>query len=106
MDDITKLHICAWCQKEIPAVDQAIKHLHTKGMKLSHGMCRQHLINWYKQFGKELPPATTEEGCPNLHERPDLVQGYIELAQKNGQQNPLEEQLRKDRLQKLANIKK
>ncbi len=87
MDNILKLSVCAWCQSEIPAVDRAIKYLDkTKGTKLSHGMCFNHLANVYKQLGKEAPTNVPDEGaCPNLHERPDLVKGYIELAQIYGQ---------------------
>ena len=98
--------ICAWCQKEFPSVDSAVKKEHPLGrITFSHGVCNRHFT---KEMSQYLPPdklkASIEKmdregkGAPDLAEHPELVQAY-------SQGNFLPQQPLKERLQKLANIK-
>jgi hypothetical protein len=99
--------ICAWCQKQFLTVDSAVKKESSLGrIRFNHGMCERH-------FKEEMAPLLSpdkiklslekvyKEGklAPDLAENPELVQTY-------SQGNFLPQQSLKERLQKLANIKK
>jgi hypothetical protein len=103
--------ICSYCQQEFPEVDKAIKQTMKKygthgEISFSHGLCKRH-------FSEKMSPYVapdkikaslenmdkTGKSVPDLSTHPELVQAY-------SQGNFIPQTTLKERLQKLANIKK
>ncbi len=78
MAEIVK--ICAYCQKEFPEVDKAVKDNRNK-ITFSHGICQRHAAEVYKQMGmnddwikKKL--SQNPNPVPDLKAHPELVKLY------------------------------
>lgn len=97
MDNIQKprFSICAWCQKQFPEVDKIVKANQDK-YSINHGICVRH---FEEMMNRPLPPEKAATALPDLSQHPELVQAY-------SQGNFFPQQQLKERLQKLANIKK
>ena len=95
--DITekpKFSICAWCQKQHPEVDKAVRANQDK-YNISHGICVRH---YQEMMNRPLDLTKASTALPDLNQHPELVQFY-------SQGNFFPQQQLKERLQKLANIK-
>jgi hypothetical protein len=102
--------ICAWCQKEHPDVNAAVKkEAPLQRVTFSHGICPRHFVAQCRDMGlpEEKIQADLEKmkrsgnkSSPDLAQHPELIQAYSE-----GNFLPPQQGLR-ERFQKLANIKK
>ena len=94
--------VCAWCQKQFPEVNASVD-AHKGEYKFSHGICKRHflqeMIPVVGQEKAEMAAATKSEDL-DLQKHPELVKSYSQ-----GNFLPQQQGL-KERLQKLANIKK
>jgi hypothetical protein len=101
--------ICAWCQTQFPKVDAAVKVENKLGRVLfSHSICPRHFTEMYKSVPgmtaekiKQSLDKSAREGkvVADLSQTPELLASYE-------QGNFLPQTTLKERLQKLANIKK
>ena len=87
METPIKITVCANCQKEpeFSAVNDAITKAEKDrpDLKFSHGICKRHMAETYKQLGKtddwikaRLSQLPDEGSSPDFKARPELVRQY------------------------------
>lgn len=115
--ELPSINICAYCQKEFPSVDTAVK-AHHHDMRFNHGMCIRHAIAMLKSMNKDdnfiksYIESKKTKMVPDLKENPDLVKSYSkelftpDQIQQAQQVQQTENNTITERFKKLAGINK